>query len=296
MNYRKVYMTVIANAIKENRKKLSRDAENYVYYEEHHVLPKSLFPAWQHRKSNLVLLTAREHFFCHQLLTKIYPSYSMSCALFYMCNGNDYQRNVCSSRDYERARIEFAKWNSIRHKGQVPWNKGKKCPQLKNPVWMHNENCRHKRSKTLKKRYLEGLTPWNRGLSYKELYSDDERKQRFGKNKGRKQSKEEIEKRSKLLKGQKRTEEQKLHYKAAAEKRAKRYKESGISKKVGEINKLKRSKPIYCPELDITFQSRKEAAIFFKTSACRIAEQIERTKKGKLYKGKYHIFEVRKEG
>lgn len=128
------------------------------------------------------------------------------------------------------------------------------------------------------------------------MYSEDERKLRFGKNKGRKQSKEEIEKRSKSLKGKKRTEEQKLRYKAAAEKRAKRYKESGISKRISEINRLKNSKPIYCPELDITFQSRKEAAIFFKTSAGRIAEQIERTKQGKLYKRKYHILEVRKEG
>lgn len=296
MNYREVYTKIISNAMKEHRKKLSRDAENYVYYEEHHVLPKSLFPAWKNRKSNLVLLTAREHFFCHQLLIKIYPSYSMACALFYMCNGNKYQRNVCSSRDYERARIEFSKWNSIKHKGQEPWNKGKKCPQLKSPIWMHTEDCQNKRTKTIKEKYPEGLIPWNKGISYKEIYSDDERSLRFGKNKGRKQSKEEIEKRSMSLRGKKRTEEQKLRYKAAAEKRAKRYKESGISKRIGEINKIKRSKPIYCPELDKTFQSRKEAAIFFKTSASRIAEQIERTKNGKLYKGKYHIFEVRKEG
>ena len=43
MNYRKVYMAIIAKAIKENRKKLSKDAENYVYYEEHHILPKNFF-------------------------------------------------------------------------------------------------------------------------------------------------------------------------------------------------------------------------------------------------------------
>lgn len=150
MNYRKVYMAVIAKAMKEHRQKLSRDTENYVYYEEHHILPKSLFPAWKNRKSNLVLLTAREHFFCHQLL-KIYSSYSMACALFYMCNGNEYQRAVCSSRDYERARIEFSKWNSIKHKGQKAWNKGQKCPQFKSPTWMHTKDCQTKRIKTIKK-------------------------------------------------------------------------------------------------------------------------------------------------
>lgn len=50
MDYRKVYMKIINKAINENRKKLSKDAENYVYYEEHHILPKSLFPAWNKGK------------------------------------------------------------------------------------------------------------------------------------------------------------------------------------------------------------------------------------------------------
>lgn len=290
-------MAVIANALKEQRIKKSKDAENYVYYEAHHILPKSLFPAWINRKSNLVLLTAREHFFCHQLLTKIYPSYQMSYALFFMCNGNKYQREVCSSRDYERARIEFSKWNSFINRGKTPWNKGKKCPQLKNPTWMRTEEMNRKRSETMKNRYKNGdIAPWNKGISYKDLYSDDEIKQRFGKNKGRKQSKEEIEIRALKLRGQKRTDEQKAHYSEAAKKRSKRYKETGISKRVGQINKIKRSIPLYCLELDMVFPSKKEAAIFFKTSATRIAAQVERTKLGKLYRGKYHIFEVRKEG
>ena len=296
MNYRKVYMTIIVNAIKENRKKLSRDAENYVYYEEHHVLPKSLFPAWKNRKSNLVLLTAREHFFCHQLLTKIYPSYAMSCALFYMCNGNKHQRLVCSSRDYEKARIDFSKWNSIMRKGQDPWNKGKKCPQLKSPIWIHTEECRQKRSKTMKEKYSNGLIPWNKDISYKDLYTDEERKLRFGKNKGRKCSKEEIEKRSRSLRGKKRTDEQLEHYREASKKRAARLKANGTSKRVGQINKLKRSKSIFCPELNIIFNSHKEAAGYFHTSECRIAEQIKRTKQGKLYRRKYSILEVSKEG
>lgn len=295
MNYRRVYMLIIKHA--KNEMELGiRKKGNGNYYENHHILPKSLFPLWSKRESNLVLLTAREHFFCHQLLTKIYPSYSMACALFYMCNGNEYQRSVCSSRDYERAKNELSKWCSIVRKGQEPWNKGKKCPQFKSPTWLHTEECRIKQSETMKKKYSEGLTVWNKGMSFKELYSEDERKSRFGKNKGRKQPKEEIEKRSASLKGKKRTDEQKLRYKLAAEKRAKRYKESGISQRVGEINRIKRSQPLYCPELDMLFPSKKEAAIFFKTSASRIAAQVERTKSGKLYKGKYHIFEVRKEG
>lgn len=58
MNYRHVYMSIIAHAKAENRKKCDGN-----YYEMHHILPKSMFPLWTKKKSNLVLLTAREHFF-----------------------------------------------------------------------------------------------------------------------------------------------------------------------------------------------------------------------------------------
>lgn len=129
MNYRKVYMAIIAKAIKENRKKLSRDAENYAYYEAHHILPKSLFPAWKKRKSNIVLLTAREHFFCHQLLTKIWPGQKMSFALaaFLWGYNNSNKQGIqrvnkykITSREYERIRQQLAEATSIMQKQK--WN------------------------------------------------------------------------------------------------------------------------------------------------------------------------------
>lgn len=65
MNYRKIYGNIIRNSISENRTK-----SNDVYYERHHILPKSL--GGSDRKSNLVLLTAKEHYICHLLLVKIF--------------------------------------------------------------------------------------------------------------------------------------------------------------------------------------------------------------------------------
>lgn len=41
------------------------------YYENHHILPKSL--GGVNNSYNMVLLTPREHFICHWLLIKIYP-------------------------------------------------------------------------------------------------------------------------------------------------------------------------------------------------------------------------------
>jgi hypothetical protein len=39
------------------------------YTEKHHIIPKSL--GGSNKKDNLALLTAREHFICHLLLTKM---------------------------------------------------------------------------------------------------------------------------------------------------------------------------------------------------------------------------------
>lgn len=110
MNYRHIYCKIISYAKSQNRHKGDGN-----YYERHHILPKSLFPLWKNRKSNIVLLTAREHFFCHQLLIKIYPSDKMFYALhsFISRPNADYK---ITSRDYEKLKKEF----SERIKGHTP--------------------------------------------------------------------------------------------------------------------------------------------------------------------------------
>ena len=69
MNHQKVYDNIIKNAKFENRKKLRKNKTNYIYYEKHHILPKCL--GGNNDKENLVLLTAKEHYVCHKLLTYI---------------------------------------------------------------------------------------------------------------------------------------------------------------------------------------------------------------------------------
>ena len=110
-------MKIISNAKKQNRKK--RDGN---YYESHHILPKSLFPLWAKRKSNTVLLTAREHLFCHMLLVKIYPqSHEMWSALWYMSSKSKKEKSnypKLTLREYEKIKIEYAKSNSNHLKGK----------------------------------------------------------------------------------------------------------------------------------------------------------------------------------
>lgn len=100
MNYRHIYCKIISYAKSQNRHKGDGN-----YYELHHILPKSLFPLWAKRKSNLVLLTAREHFFCHQLLEKIFPGGKMFLALWRLAI--DGQNKCCSSREYERLKERY---------------------------------------------------------------------------------------------------------------------------------------------------------------------------------------------
>lgn len=63
MNYQKHYALLIQRA--QTREK------PICYVERHHIIPLCL--AGENKKSNVVALTAEEHFVAHQLLTKIHP-------------------------------------------------------------------------------------------------------------------------------------------------------------------------------------------------------------------------------
>lgn len=109
MNHRHVYMLIIEHAkseMKNGLRPLTRSQKSKFenqYFEFHHILPKSLYPKWSKRKLNLVALTAREHFFCHQLLTKIYNTPEMHIALWYLCNDNQNNTKI-NSKTYETIR------------------------------------------------------------------------------------------------------------------------------------------------------------------------------------------------
>ena len=109
MNYKHVYMQIVSAA--KNQQKLGLRPKNKYYqkknfqnqyFEFHHILPRSLFPNWSTKNSNIVPLTAREHFFCHRLLLKIYPCPEMFLALKYMSVDHKH-----SSRLYEKERLQI---------------------------------------------------------------------------------------------------------------------------------------------------------------------------------------------
>lgn len=101
MNYQRIYNQIIERA-KE------RILEGYK--EKHHILPKCL--GGSNDKSNLVELTAREHFLCHRLLCEIYPKNDkLWYALFLMAIGKNRHSKTdpykISSRTYEFLKLNF---------------------------------------------------------------------------------------------------------------------------------------------------------------------------------------------
>ena len=99
------------------------------YKETHHIIPRSL--GGTDDTTNLVDLTAREHFICHWLLVKLHTGtarHKMVYALNGMKrNGKDNQRyqTPITSRVYENLKIEFSLVHSQTMKGRKAHNKGK---------------------------------------------------------------------------------------------------------------------------------------------------------------------------
>jgi hypothetical protein len=111
--YKKWYEQIIENA------KRPREC----YTESHHIVPKSV--GGNNEPENLVNLTAREHFVCHWLLTKIYADgeehWKMLNALRIMKAENKSQQRYdtpITSRVYEKLKIEYSMLQSERIKGQ----------------------------------------------------------------------------------------------------------------------------------------------------------------------------------
>lgn len=101
MNYGKIYNQLIER---------SSEVRSLDYGEWHHIIPKCV--GGTDDASNLVFLTAREHFIAHALLVKIYEndgnSYKLASAFNYMCS-DSHRGKRYNSRSFQLARKLFSK-------------------------------------------------------------------------------------------------------------------------------------------------------------------------------------------
>lgn len=126
MNYQKVYEQIVQRARIELRVR-----NKSFYYENHHITPRCL--GGNNMSTNLVLLTAREHFICHWLLCRMYPNSSKLAHAFHMMcfvEGSSQHRYTPSSRAMLEAKEVHARHMSAQMIGTKNHMYGKKRPDL----------------------------------------------------------------------------------------------------------------------------------------------------------------------
>lgn len=124
--YAKWYSAIIKNAFTRNI---------IGYSEKHHIRPKSL--GGSNNKDNIVILTAREHFLCHLLLTKCLTGsdrQKMIHAFFMLRAVGPNQKRYISSNFYAALKEEFSKSISEIQSGKNNSQYGK--------VWVFNNDLK----------------------------------------------------------------------------------------------------------------------------------------------------------
>lgn len=164
------------------------------YKERHHIIPKSL--GGNNFKENLVELTAREHFICHWLLTKMVVSphkEKMSYAAWAMANleNQNQQRHKITGRIYELLRQQYSRIKSIHTRTNNPMHNPEVRKKHQAAITCRGKtsgNTGHKRGPisnelkdVLRQKTIESMTPerreiikqqqLNRTLEQKEKYA-----------------------------------------------------------------------------------------------------------------------------
>lgn len=164
--YHKIYFQII-----EKAKSKQRTYNDEVYYEKHHIYPKSIFG----KNKDTVILTAKEHFVCHWLLTKFTEGEDKRKMLFALrgMSTTIYGRGIRSSLEYNKARQAFSEAASgYTPKWKKPKDRGKKISNSKKGQSFTEEHKQalakshfgkkqsesqiNKKSESLKKAWAEG--------------------------------------------------------------------------------------------------------------------------------------------
>lgn len=214
--YTDLYFRIINNAN-------SRVSEGYT--EKHHIIPKST--NGDNDSDNLVTLTAREHFLCHYLLTKMFEKdtkeyVSMVRAFYMMRAASKRHDRYMNSRLYETNKAAYSKIASERMSGEnnPQWNrkwtdeeKAEHGAKIKGRVQPQHEKEKQIAAITGRTRdpfsdeWRDNLSKAGAGKNnsmYGKKHTADAKAKMSIKAKGRKQSAETIEKKRLAMTGNKR--------------------------------------------------------------------------------------------
>lgn len=143
MNYKSIYWSIILNRL---------DNPYLGYTEKHHILPTSL--GGDSSDVNLVNLSAKEHYVCHHLLTKMYPRdsaeyYKMVSAFVLMLSTRTNKK--VTAKGFGVLREDFSKFHSLNQTGKLNSQYGSR--------WIHNRD-------TLQERKLPANVELPEGYEY----------------------------------------------------------------------------------------------------------------------------------
>jgi len=173
----------------------TNDREGYT--ERHHIIPRSL--GGGEESENLIRLTAREHFICHWLLSKMYEKgsperASMIFALRMMRSDNTGKRykTKITSRVYENLKVEYSAIASKRFtgKGNGFYN-GKHTDDAKQRISKANTGDKNGSKQPLARKKISESKKGKTRPSFSKEWTDNMSKAHSGENNsmfGRKQS------------------------------------------------------------------------------------------------------------
>ena len=176
--YTKYYYGIINAALARGLTTKKQAKLSLGYVERHHIIPFALNGS--DSKSNLIYLTAKEHFVCHLLLTKMTVGtayHKMNFALNRMITGHKKNRYVPSSRIYAIVKEQAAESLSVLHKGKkqsAESNKKRSATQKgkTDHVYVRTDAHRKQASITasINNRKRKGETRVTKGKTYEEIY------------------------------------------------------------------------------------------------------------------------------
>ena len=121
--YTKWYYNIISTA-------QSRNLLDDIYIERHHIIPKSL--GGNNNQTNLIRLTAREHFICHLLLTKMTvgpDQIKMKFAFVSMSRSSKNQKRYINNRLFEMYKKDRKHSNESKRKMSTAATGRKQTPE-----------------------------------------------------------------------------------------------------------------------------------------------------------------------
>jgi len=321
MDFKKNYHELIAKAKSENR-----DKSSGVYYEQHHIVPRSL--GGPDTASNLILLTPQEHYMAHYYLWKFTDSKEMACAFWFMSiHKSEGVQEIISPDEYAQLREDAAEASRERQEKPVY------CLELdmdfpsckKAAVYVSGSPHGSENIGMCCNKQITAAFEWKDGLRYhwcwiaekeefkkqkeKLLYEEVHRREITNQhiseakkgsvpwNKGIECSEETKQKISEANKGRVSTFKGKHHSEESKRKLSESHKgkttwNKGISMSEETKKKLSAAKGIKvkCAETGQIFNSGKDAALFLGVAPSTGSYIITQAKAGKPYKG-YH-FEI----